>query len=258
MGDLSTKSFLNCLKRFVSRRGLCRNIYSDNATNFTGANNELQRVFSSLKSDNDIRNYLLDNSIEWHFNTPCAPHQGGLWEAAVKSAKFHLVRIVGNSHLSYESLYTVLCQIEAVLNSRPLIPLSNDPEDLTALTPAHFLVGDSLTAIPQRDLTEIPTNRLKLYEHIQQMVQHFWKRWSSEYLTSLQQRVRWKQKTPNLRKGDLVLLKEDNTPPLRWKLGRVVELHTGRDEVTRIVSVLVNGGVVKRSVSYLCKLPLDE
>lgn len=257
VGELSTHAFLNCLKRFISRRGFCRNIYSDNGTNFVGANNELKSVLIALQKNPELREFFLNSSITWHFNPPYSPHQGGLWEAAVKSAKYHLVRIVGNAHLTFEALYTVLCQIEAILNSRPLLSLSDDPNDLSALTPAHFLVGDSLIAIPEHDITNITTNRLKLYQHLQQMVQHFWQRWSTEYLSSLQQRSRWKKKTASVAVGDLVILK-DSTPPMLWKLGRIAELHPGKDNITRVVSVIVNGNLVKRNVAYICKLPLDD
>lgn len=86
---------------------------------------------------------------------PAAPRFGGLWESAVKSAKHQLYRVVGETRLTYEELYTVLKQVEACLNSRPLSPLSTDPNDLTPLTPGHFLIGDSLLAILEPDLRHI-------------------------------------------------------------------------------------------------------
>ena len=118
---------------------------------------------------------------------PRAPHFGGLWEAAVKSVKKHLSRVSGETRLTYEEMYTVLTQVEGCLNSRPLAPLSNYPNDLTPLTPGHFLIGDSLSAIPRQDLVDVPRNRLSRYEHLQQMLQHFRKRWNLEYLHQLQQ-----------------------------------------------------------------------
>lgn len=153
------------------------------------------------------------NDIKWHFIPAKSPHFSGLWEAAVKSIKTHLIKVTGNARLTYEQLYTLLRQIEAVLNSRPLTALSTDPNDLYALTPAHFLVGDSLVAIPERDVGDVPVNRLKMFERLQHMLQHFWRRWRFEYLSSLQQRTKWKTNigsSPKL--GELVILREDNVP----------------------------------------------
>ena len=97
---------------------------------------------------------------------PHAPHFGGLWESAVKSTKRHLLRVVGDTRLTYKELYTVLTQVEACLNSRPLSPQSNDPNDLTPLTLGHFVIGDSLAAIPEPNLRDIPQNRLNRYQHL--------------------------------------------------------------------------------------------
>ena len=202
--DLSTPTFINCLKRLVSRRGLCTNIYSDNGKNFVGAAGELKSLITNIQCDKDFQTFCLNNYIQWHFIPPFTPNQGGLWESVVKSMKRHLVKIIGLQHLTYENMYTILCQVEAALNSRPLVPMTQDPEDLTYLTPAHFLVGDSLLAVPQRSYLDLPVQRLKLYESLQHMFQHFWKRWSQEYLTTLQQRNKWQRHTPGLQVNDLV------------------------------------------------------
>lgn len=182
---------------------------------------------------------------------------GGIWEAGIKSIKSHLRRVIGNQYLTFEGLYSVLVQIEAILNSRPLIPLSSDPSDFTALTPAHFLVGRTLTSVPNPDVTHIPTARLSHYQQLQHMVQHFWKRWSTEYISTLQQRTKWKQDVSSISKGTLVLLKEENRPPLKWNLGRIVDLHPGTDDIVRVVSVRTVKGIVRRSLAKVCPLPID-
>ena len=146
VSDLTTVSFLAALKRFVARRGLCRTIHCDNGRNFVGAHNELQELVDWLDNaatQTQMRTTLLTIGIEWKLNIPYAPHRGGLWEAAVKSMKFHLKRIAGSTNLTFEMLYTVLVEIEAILNSRPLTPISSDPSDLSVLTPAHFLIGQA-------------------------------------------------------------------------------------------------------------------
>ena len=116
---------------------------------------------------------------------------------------------MGNSLLTLEELYTLTTQIEACLNSRPLYPLSSDPNNLALLTSAHFLVGSALTAIQETDLSDLPVNRLGRWQQVQRLLKNFWKRWSSEFLASLQQRPKWYVAKPNIEVGDLVLLKDE-------------------------------------------------
>ena len=150
VGELTTEAFLAALKRFFVRRRKARHIHSDNAKTFIGANRELRELCNLTSNTADIRDYLTREQVRWHFIPPRAPHFGGIWEAAVKSMKKHLTKIVGNQLLTFETMNTYLIEIEAILNSRPITPLSSDPNDLTALTPSHFLIGDVLTSIPER------------------------------------------------------------------------------------------------------------
>ena len=144
-----TSNFLNAFKRFVSRRGLCSHIYSDCGTNFVGADAQLKSMFSKgSDNSNKIFDDLAKKGIQWHFNPPAAPHCGGLWEAAVNSSKFHLKRVIGDTCLSYEKISTLLSMIEACLNSRPSPPLTDDISDFRVLTPAHFLIGRTMTSLP--------------------------------------------------------------------------------------------------------------
>ncbi|XP_072375310.1 uncharacterized protein [Diabrotica undecimpunctata] len=194
VSSLSTDSFLLCLKRFIARRGLPSLIYSDNATNFAGSKNELKDLrefFKSPSFSNDMQNFATQNFIEWKFIPPHSPHWGGIWEAAIKSAKYHIRRMIGNAYLVFEEFSTILSQIEAILNSRPICPLSNDPSDLQCLTPGHFLIGSSLTSYPEKTLLHLPINRLNFLQRCSQIQQSFWKRWSVEYLSQLHSRPKW-------------------------------------------------------------------
>ncbi|CAK9826422.1 hypothetical protein ANTRET_LOCUS4277 [Anthophora retusa] len=260
--DLSTDSFLKCLHRFISRRGRCHSIYSDNGKNFIGARNQLNELgilLNTPQHNSRVQSSLAREGIEWHLIPPYAPHFGGLWERGVKSVKTHLKRVVGEQRLTYEELYTVLTKIEACLNSRPLHPLSSDPNDLTPLTPGHFLIGNAILALPQINLLNIQQNRLNRYQLIQQMMQHFWKRWQREYLHELQQRHKWKlQSSDTIKVGDLVIVKEDNLPPLKWRLGRVTELHPGTDDITRVVTLKTADGPIKRPVTKICTFPRED
>ncbi|GFT87924.1 uncharacterized protein TNCV_800171 [Trichonephila clavipes] len=144
VSDLTTDAFLATLKRFVARRGKCATISSDNAKNFVGANRELKILHNLLKFPEEKLSYLSSEGISWNFMPPRAPNFGGLWEAGVKSFKFYLKRAVGNLKMTLEEILTIITQIEGILNSRPITPLSDDIEDLEVLTPGHFLIKDPL------------------------------------------------------------------------------------------------------------------
>jgi len=261
VSDLTSDAFLNALKRFIGRRGVCSDIYSDNATNFVGANKkllELKCLFQSATHLDKMYNALATEGINWHFIPPRSPHFGGLWEASVKSIKTHLYRVLGESHLTYEELNTILIKIEAVLNSRPLTPLSSDPMDATPLTPAHFLIGEPTCSVPEPDLSAVPDNHLKRWQRVTRLTQCLWKRWNDEYLSQLQTRKKWlSNKGPNLSVGTLVLIKEDNITPLSWSLGHVVRVQGGAGGVIRVATVLSHGKELKRSVRKLCPLPFE-
>ncbi|XP_026831391.1 uncharacterized protein LOC113563660 [Ooceraea biroi] len=191
VSDLTSQAFLGAFKRFISRRGKPNCMYSDNGTAFVGAKRQMKEFSEFLNSDqmsNELINFLRDNETAWQFIPSHAPHFGGLWESAIKSTKTHLHRIVGNANLTFEELQTVLCEIEAMLNSRPLTPLSTDPNDLHCITPGHFLIGTALNSFLVPDLVDVPVNRLLRWERVEQLRQHFWKRWSSEYLHTLIER----------------------------------------------------------------------
>lgn len=176
--DLSTSSFLSALKRFISIRGKPKTIWSDNATNFVGANNklsELRQMFFDQGSFVQIHQLCLEEEINWKFIPPRSPHFGGLWEAAVKAAKYHFYRTVGLSTLTFDELRTLVCQISAILNSRPLCQISENPDDLEVLTPAHFLVGAPLTTYLEPDITDVNLNRLSRWQRVCFMQQIFWK-----------------------------------------------------------------------------------
>ncbi|GFX40076.1 integrase catalytic domain-containing protein [Trichonephila clavipes] len=161
------------------------------------------------KPDETLASYMASEGIDWKFLPPGAPNFGGLWEAGVKSFKFYLKRVVGNIRLTYEEFLNVIVQIEGMLNSRPLVPLSSDLDDLNVLTPSHFLIGRSITSIVEPDLTNLNEN--------------------IDYLNSLQQRNKWHFEKKNAKIGDMVLIKEDNLPSCQWSLGRINNIYPGKD-----------------------------
>jgi hypothetical protein len=257
--DCTSSSFIGAFKRFMSRRGKPSRMYSDNATTFKGSDRELRFIHQEVIKSELFKNFIsncAENNVEWHFIPPRSPHVGGIWEAGIKSMKFHFKRIIGQSLFTYEEMYTCLTLIEACLNSRPITPLSSNPDDLSPLTPGHFLIGTALTAPAESDVTEINIHRLDQWQKIQQVRQHFWKRWSREYIVELQQRSKWATSTRPAAVGDIVIVHEDNIPPLCWSLGRIEAVQPGRDGKVRTVSVRTKSGVVKRSVHKLSPLPV--
>lgn len=257
VGDMSAATFLAALNRFTSRRGLPSDIYSDNGTYFVRAAHDIDADMIQIQKSisQEASKIATQSSIQWHFIPPSAPHFGGLWEAGVKSTKRHLKRIIGDGTLTYEEMATTLCQIESCLNSRPLCPISNDPNDFRVLTPGHFLIGRPLLSRPQPSVLEIPSNRINHWQIIHKLTEQFWRQWQIDYFARLQQRPKWLSKSINIQKNELVLLKDDNLPPSQWKMARVIDTHQGTDGLTRVVTIKTATTTLKRPVVKLCKLP---
>ncbi|KAM8718572.1 hypothetical protein ACLKA7_001302 [Drosophila subpalustris] len=258
VSDLSANAFIAALKRFFARRGLSSDLYCDNATNFVGASRELDRNFDH--SDQSLINdECSQRGINFHFIPPRSPHFGGLWESAVKIAKQLLVKCANSTALNYEDLSTAVTQVEAVMNSRPLHPLSADPNDLEALTPGHFLVGRPLNSLVEPwDETLVKLSLTNHWKRILVVHNMFWRRWKTEYLTLIQERAKWKIAASNIQLGTLALIAEDNAPPGQWLLGRVSELHAGSDGAVRVVTLKTKTGFLKRNVHRICPLPLES
>ena len=261
VSDATTRTFIECLKRFVSRRGCPGHIYSDNGGNFVGARRELQEFYSMLNrkdTTSAITNYLLDQRVQWHASPERAPHFGGLWEAAVKSAKLHLKKVVGAQRLTYEEFHTILTQVEACLNSRPLFSVSSQSLDgIDMLTPAHFLIQRPSTAYPEEVITSEPSLHRR-WTMTKSIIHHFWRRWSADYLQHLQKLSKWRKPTLNLRIGDVVLIKEDLTFAQQWPMARVIATHPGQDGLVRAVTIKTERATYKRPMVKLVLLLSQE
>ncbi|KAJ0169216.1 hypothetical protein K1T71_015292 [Dendrolimus kikuchii] len=191
--------------------------------------------------------------IEWNFNAPSWPSAGGLWEAAVKSLKYHLRRVLGDQKLTYEEFTTLLSQLEACLNSRPLTTLTEDPQDLDYLTPSQFLASGPVLAI-----VEIERDERTRWQLTKKIFNNIWKRWRAEYLTQLSARSKWRTSQSNIELNDVVIIHDANLPLGKWSLGRVTELHPGTDDHVRVVSVKTKNGIIKRAIIKLSKLPTNN
>lgn len=199
---------------------------------------------------------LSEFQTQWHYNPPGAPHFGGLWEAGVKSVKHHLKRIVGETRFTYDEFETLLLQIESILNSRPLGYDPGSP-DTMILTPAHFLIQDTLIAMPDNNLCDQQLSVLDRWLMIQKLLQKFWNVWSQEYLNTLRQRKKWNHDVnENLKVDDVVLIKDNNLPPNSWLKAVVVKTHPGSDGLVRVVTVKTKSSTFQRPVVKICPLPI--
>lgn len=176
VSDLTSNAFLAALRRLVYRRGRCQVMHSDCGTNFKGASkillNECHEAQKTWK--NELQPKLKDLGISWEFNPPASPHFGGMWEAGVKSIKSHLNKTLSDAILTFEEYYTILVQIEGILNLRPLCPISDNPDTYEALTPSHFLVGEAIVAPPEPAIELKSFSSLKRWRYLQFLQQQFW------------------------------------------------------------------------------------
>ena len=257
VSDGTTDAFLATLRRFICRRDRCSQILNDCGTAFEWADRELRALLQASTSS-QLLDPVASEGIEWTFNPPVAPHFGGIWEAAVKSVKHHLQRVIGEHKLTYEEMATLLTEIEACLNSRPLQPLFDDPEDLSVLTPGHFLIGEALTALPEPNLEELPVNRLSRWQLAQKMQQHFWRLWARDYLNTLQTRGKWTRGQPSIKTGDLCLIKNELQPSSRWPLARVMQVHQGTDGPVHVATLKTALSEFNRPIYKIILLPLDD
>lgn len=254
--DYSTAAFLAAFDRLISRRGIPRTITSDNGTNFVGAARELARDFTAVVNSPELRDRCTGLRVEWLFYPPGAPHHGGMQEAAVRSVKYHLRRIIGTFTPTTEEIATLLCRIEATLNSRPLTRLRDDADCLEVLTPGHFLTGGPLNARPTPSVTDVVSSRLSRWQCIQKFHELLWQTWSREYLQELQSRYKWSSKQKQINEGDIVLVENPILPPNQWEMGRIEKTFPDKDGNVRVVDVRTKTSVYRRPITRICVLPV--
>ncbi|XP_014205119.1 uncharacterized protein LOC106637014 [Copidosoma floridanum] len=259
VGDLSTVSFYAALTRFSGRRGKPSELWSNNATCFHRADTELRDALRLAEHRWDLVASCPSGSrYRVAFYSTRAPHFGGLWEAVVKSIKGHLRRVMGSRHLTYEEFSTVLVGIKAVLNNRPLTPLSGNTDDLGVLTPSHFLIGAPLNSIIEAAPPDQDLDHLAQWELVRGIRAQFWARWSREYLNTLQQRSKWITPHRNLTLGDIVTVLDSSllSTDGRWHLGRITGVHPGPDGLVSAVTVRTATGEYTRPITKVTLLPM--
>ncbi|XP_071577331.1 uncharacterized protein [Temnothorax nylanderi] len=252
VSDCSTPAFVSAFDRFCARRGIPSNMYSDNAMNFQGAQRELAIAWRAATCDPNVLNKLTAQEVKWNFILPSAPHFGGLWEASMRSVKYHLKRVIDAHTLTFEEMSTFLCRVKACLNSRPIAPISDNYDDYSALTPGHFLIGPAITSFPEPLLLNEKKTRLTRWKVLSQMRDSFWKTWSHDYVHTLQQRPKWRDIHDLTRVGRLVLMRNPLAFPCNWELGRIIECHPGDDGLRGLGRV----EILKKSIFGFLHIPI--
>ena len=236
--SLDTSSFINALRRFLAVRGPVQHIRSDRGTNFIGACNTL-KIPSNI-NETAVKSYLTEQGCSWTFNPPHASHFGGSWERMIGLARRILDSMflqLKNNKLTHEVLVTFMSEVAAIINARPLVPVSTDPNDPFILTPAALLTQ-------KVDILPAPAGEYgasDLFKQQWRQVQHlsntFWDRWRKQFLPTLQARRKWQTSQPDVRTGTVVLLKDSQAPRNEWPFGLVTQVFPSKDGRVRKVEV---------------------
>lgn len=255
--SLTTEACVMAVRRFVSRRGSPAEIYSDNGTNFHGANNHLKREIE--ERNHRLATIFTNSTTRWMFNPPGAPHMGGVWERMVRSVKAAIGTILeAQRRPNDEVLETVIIEAEAMINSRPLTYIPLESAEQEALTPNHFLLGSSsgVKQLPVEPVDFRSTLRSgwKLAQHLADGI---WRRWLKEYLPVISRRSKWFDEGRDLKEGDLVLV-VDGAVRNQWLRGRVVRIVSGQDRRVRQAWIRTANGVLRRPVVKLALLDVIE
>ena len=254
LNGLDTDTFLNAFRRFLARRGPVESVLSDQGTNFTGASSELAKALRQMDQDR-IARYSVKMDVTWKFNPPGASHMGGAWERLIRSVRKVMTGLLGSSasRLNDESLETLFCEVEMILNSRPLTKVSDDVNDASPLTPNHLLLLRECPSVAPGKFDQADVYRRR-WRCVQHLANEFWNRWIREYLPELQQRQKWFGSKRNVRVGDLVLITQENTPRGLWPIGLVIDVHESQDGLVRAVEVQTKSAKLVRPITKIVLL----
>jgi hypothetical protein len=261
--DGSAESFMHAFRRFVARRSCPRLVISDNAAIFTASAIKLNVICKKEA----VLNALSNLNVEWKFIPARAPHFGGVWERMVGLTKTTLKKILGRSLLSSVELGTVLCEVECLINDRPLTYLTDGTDDET-ITPSHLLSGRRLRSLAEAavDLEEFTDPSIYIRpvftyreKRMRLLLSHFWRRWRNDYLKSLRETDRnlVHGESSKVCVGDVVLIKDERSRCL-WNLGKVITLHNSNDGVTRSVTLKTRNGNITRPIIKLVPLEISD
>lgn len=252
--SMDTDSFINALRRFISRRGAPVRIRSDNGSNFVSGERELKEAINQWNQE-QIHEYLLQQNVEWVFNPPAGSHHGGVWERCIRTVRKIIRAVVREQTLDDESLSTLFCEVESIVNGRPITKASDDPRDMEALTPNHLLLLRSGAMLAPGSFCREDVYSRKRWKQVQYLADVFWRRWTREYLPTLQQRQKWITPRRNFMVNDVVLVVDDTSPRGSWPLARILETHrNSKDGYVRSVTVKTRTSTLHRPVDKIVLL----
>ena len=255
--SLDTDGFINALRRFINLRGNPITIYRDNGTNFRAGEKEIRESLEDWNQQS-IQEFLRQRKVIWKFNPPSASHMGGAWERIIRSIRKILRALLGQQLISDEMLRTMMTEVQGILNSRPLTPVSSDPKDFEPLTPNHLLLLRANPNVPVVIFSKEDVYSKRRWRQVQYMSDIFWKRWLKEYLPTLQERAKWSEPRRCLAIGDLVLIADENVHRGKWPLARVIDVFHGKDGYVRSAKVQTSSTILTRPVKKLCFLEGDK
>ena len=219
-------------------------------TNLTGADRELREALGGVNRS-DLQRAALKHGIDWRFNPPSASHFSGGVERQIRTFRKIWRSMPFQQRVDDESLHTLFCEIETIMNSRPLTYVSTSSGDVEPLTPSHLLyLRGGVGPIPG-DYTESDTLSRRRWRHVQYLAQQLWYRWKREYLLSLQSRQKWTRESRNVRLGNIVLLADQEVPRGRWRMGRIVEAFPSQDGLVRKAQVKTGESTYLRPISKM-------
>ncbi len=239
MESMDTSCFINALRCFIAIRGPVKQIRSDRGTNFIGACRELD-IPSNLDETKVIR-FLAEQGCSWIFNPPHASHMGGVWERMIGITRKILDSMLqlGPSRITHEVLTTFMAEATAIINSRPLVPVSMNPEDPLILTPSTLLTHKyGPCPCPPGEFDHADLYR-KQWKQVQNLASTFWDRWRKQYLSTLQPRKKWQLKRQDVTEGSVVLMKDHQTKHNQWPLRHITRVFPSADGRVRNVEIKV-------------------
>ena len=255
--SLNTDSFINALRRFIARRGRPSSIFSDNGTNFVGAEKVLREALQAFDSD-ILHRYCLQQNIDWHFNPPAASHMGGAWERMIRSIRRILQSLLGSQSLNDVGCLTLMAEVEGILNSRPLLPISFTDYDQEPLTPNHILLLQQNPNLPPGAFSKDAVYSRRRWAQVQYLANQFWKRWINEFLPNLLHRQKWFEKKKNMQVNDIVLVVEDMKQRSKWVMGRVLKTFPDKNGLVRTALIKTQNSTLKRPITMLCPIVGSE
>ena len=251
--SLDADSFINALMRFTSRRGTPQTIRSDNGTNFVGGSKEVLDAMKRWNKSHHLDSHLQHESIEWIFNPPAASHMGGVWERQIRTVRRLMQATLQGAVLDDEHLTTVFCEVESVVNNRPITRCTESANDIEPLTPNHLLLLKGDERLPADKFVKADVYNRR-WRRVQYLADKFWRRWLREYLPTIQNRQKWWNTKRDFCVGDIVLACDEATPRNCWPMGRVIQVNSGRDGLVRSAVIKTKSTVLTRPVNKLCLL----